>query len=588
MTHKKTRAPNVKTVTFDHVESQKHLLKPSKHNPKPVRVPPPISGLSSHHFQQRHVASMIGLPFRGKHSMAMRLKRYLEFFHGARVEIFSLNEYLGSGGSDRLLAALDAFFAAGDKEGHNAGRFAILFPDDTVRAAESRWSATSKGARRWMARTLERELQASVCFIEIKSDDSSELAEYIDGVVESRPGLTTDDVNRMVKEYEEIFVTIQDDGTEDDLAYMQLINYNQKVVVNNMMAGFLGSRMAHFLGSVHPYRHTIFLSRHGESQYNALKKIGGDSGLSPLGCRYALRLAEFAELVVAGSAEDFQCIDLGASDVQALASLLEAGCGDDEEPAIFSCGNWRDLGGPRCHVKEGMRLVRMMSHSPQQRHVAFVEVPPTVEALLDAVGSDPVSLVFVDADADTSVQVPARLMTSSLRRTGQTASHIRHPKLELEHTYGRKHTWEQFQHKINRNLDEIYAGECEGLTYEDIKRLHPDEADLRKFDKLGYRYPRGESYYDIIARLDDVIKVETFREPALIVSHQAVLRLLYAYLVGIPKDQALDMEIPLHTVIKLEFDGTATASSQNSYSRGVRETRYFLGPTYTDDGQKFL
>ena len=109
----------------------------------------------------------------------------------------------------------------------------------------------------------------------------------------SRDSLTEDVVKRMVKEYEEIFVTIQDDGTVDDLAYMKLINYNQRVVVNNMMAGFLGSRMAHFLGSVHPYGHTIFLSRHGESQYNALKKTGGDSGLSPMGCRY---MGPFASL----------------------------------------------------------------------------------------------------------------------------------------------------------------------------------------------------------------------------------------------------------------------------------------------------
>merc|ERR1711924_135092 len=37
-------------------------------------------------------------------------------------------------------------------------------------------------------------------------------------------------------------------------------------------------------------------------------------------------------------------------------------------------------------------------------------------------------------------------------------------------------------------------------------------ARLLKLDKLGYRYPRGESYYDIIARLDDPIQhIETYR-----------------------------------------------------------------------------
>ena len=84
----------------------------------------------------------------------------------------------------------------------------------------------------------------------------------------------------MVKEYEEIFVTIQDDVTVDDLAYMKLINYNQKVVVNNMMAGFLGSQMAHFLGSVHPYGlHYLSLAARGVAVQRPEKD---KRGLGPL------------------------------------------------------------------------------------------------------------------------------------------------------------------------------------------------------------------------------------------------------------------------------------------------------------------
>ena len=42
-----------------------------------------------------------------------------------------------------------------------------------------------------------------------------------------------------------------------------------------------------------PWKHTIYLSRHGESEYNVLKLIGGDSPLSPRGKEYALSLGEF-------------------------------------------------------------------------------------------------------------------------------------------------------------------------------------------------------------------------------------------------------------------------------------------------------
>jgi broad specificity phosphatase PhoE len=74
---------------------------------------------------------------------------------------------------------------------------------------------------------------------------------------------------------------------------------------------------------------------------------------------------------------------------------------------------------------------------------------------------------------------------------------------------------------VLRNLDEIFAGEYEGMTYSEIEKRQPDEASLRKMDKIGYRYPRGESYFDLIARLDPLVhELESYKEPVLVVSHQ--------------------------------------------------------------------
>ena len=62
---------------------------------------------------------------------------------------------------------------------------------------------------------------------------------------------------------------------------------------------------------------------------------------------------------------------------------------------------------------------------------------------------------------------------------------------------------------------------------------------------------KGESYLDLIARLDPLMhELESYTEPLLIVSHQATLRMVYAYLTGKPRRDAPKMEIPLHTVIK--------------------------------------
>jgi broad specificity phosphatase PhoE len=38
-----------------------------------------------------------------------------------------------------------------------------------------------------------------------------------------------------------------------------------------------------------------FYSRHGQSEYNAIGRIGGDSGLTQHGINYAKKLAEFVE-----------------------------------------------------------------------------------------------------------------------------------------------------------------------------------------------------------------------------------------------------------------------------------------------------
>jgi broad specificity phosphatase PhoE len=58
--------------------------------------------------------------------------------------------------------------------------------------------------------------------------------------------------------------------------------------------------------------------------------------------------------------------------------------------------------------------------------------------------------------------------------------------------------WIQFRGRARRNLDELYAGVCDGLTYQEIKEKFPEEFARRQEDKLTYRYPRGELLnYDI-------------------------------------------------------------------------------------------
>ncbi|KAJ6670985.1 FRUCTOSE-26-BISPHOSPHATASE-RELATED [Salix viminalis] len=143
----------------------------------------------------------------------------------------------------------------------------------------------------------------------------------------------------------------------------------------------------------------------------------------------------------------------------------------------------------------------------------------------------------------------ASIWTSTLQRTTITANPIiGFPKIQ----------W--------RALDEINAGVCDGMTYEEINKSMPEEYEARKKDKLRYRYPRGESYLDVIQRLEPVIiELERQRAPVVVISHQAVLRALYAYFSDRPLNEIPHIEVPLHTIIEIKMGVT-----------GVQEKRYKL------------
>jgi 6-phosphofructo-2-kinase/fructose-2,6-biphosphatase 2 len=103
----------------------------------------------------------------------------------------------------------------------------------------------------------------------------------------------------------------------------------------------------------------------------------------------------------------------------------------------------------------------------------------------------------------------AKLMiwTSTLKRSIETANHLPFPKLE----------WKQ--------LDELNCGSCDGLTYDEIAIKYPDDFEARDKDKFNYRYHGGESYRDLVHRLEPVIlELERHDDPEQIIF---IIGLLY-------------------------------------------------------------
>ncbi|XP_075039133.1 6-phosphofructo-2-kinase/fructose-2,6-bisphosphatase 4 isoform X1 [Mixophyes fleayi] len=126
-----------------------------------------------------------------------------------------------------------------------------------------------------------------------------------------------------------------------------------------------------------------------------------------------------------------------------------------------------------------------------------------------------------------------KVWTSQMRRTIQTAEAVGVP-------------YEQW-----KTLNEIDAGVCEEMRYEEIQESYPLEFALRDQDKYRYRYPKGESYEDLVQRLEPVIMELERQENVLVICHQAVMRCLLAYFLDKSADQLPYLKCPLHTVLKL-------------------------------------
>ncbi|CAN8104067.1 unnamed protein product [Discula destructiva] len=130
---------------------------------------------------------------------------------------------------------------------------------------------------------------------------------------------------------------------------------------------------------------------------------------------------------------------------------------------------------------------------------------------------------------------PLTVWTSTLKRTIATARFL--PK-----------HYNQLQWKA---LDELDAGACDAMTYQEIKDQYPEDFEARDEDKYNYRYSGGESYRDVVIRLEPIIMELERSEDILIVTHQAVLRCIYAYFMKRDQEKSPWMHVPLHTLIKL-------------------------------------
>lgn len=197
------------------------------------------------------------------------------------------------------------------------------------------------------------------------------------------------------------------------------------------------------------------------------------------------------------------------------------------------------IGGDAGLTERGKRysraLARFMEHCNDRfQRRQFASYAKNAQHILEKSGSQPPTPVNEPEPQNFCV------WSSMLRRATETAACFDEQKFDV---------------KEMRMLNELDAGICDGMTYEEIKQEYPREYASRLKDKIRYRYPGvgGESYLDVINRLRPVIcELERMEDNCLVITHRVVARVLLAYFMNLGRDAIGELEVPLHTVYVVE------------------------------------
>jgi broad specificity phosphatase PhoE len=129
-----------------------------------------------------------------------------------------------------------------------------------------------------------------------------------------------------------------------------------------------------------------------------------------------------------------------------------------------------------------------------------------------------------------------RIFTSQKKRTIQTAEPI-------------KEIQENCTIVPLAEFNEINSGICEGMSYEEIRKVMPHVYFARRKDKYNYIYPEGEGYISMEERIDRGIKKALFlsgpSDNIMIIGHRAANRMILSHFLYRRKEDVPYVYVPL-------------------------------------------
>lgn len=125
---------------------------------------------------------------------------------------------------------------------------------------------STKERRKWVMDTVAA-AGVDVIFVESKCDDQALILANIRDVKTSSPDYkgkdpeaAAQDFENRIRNYEKVYKSINEDGDEDQLTYLKIMDVGKQVIINRIR-DYLQSRIVYYLMNLHIRPRTVWLSR---------------------------------------------------------------------------------------------------------------------------------------------------------------------------------------------------------------------------------------------------------------------------------------------------------------------------------------
>ncbi len=231
---------------------------------------------------------MVGLPARGKTFIARKIARYLSWL-GYRTQVFNVGSYRRERHGSRQH---HSFFDPRNDAGQAARRdVALAALDDMLAFLKeggdiAMYDATNNTReRRNLVRARCEAEGLSVVFVESICNDPAIVEANIRANKARSPdyeGVPEEEAVRDFRQRIAHYQSAYEEVSEAEGPFVKIIDVGRTLVLHRV-AGYLLARVVHFLLNLHVQPRSVCLTRHGESEFNVLGRIGGDSPLSEAG-----------------------------------------------------------------------------------------------------------------------------------------------------------------------------------------------------------------------------------------------------------------------------------------------------------------